>query len=97
MHPLNVAAIGNEIAIAWSDGTETYIHMEKLRAASPSAENTGEQDLLGNVHGGTNQKEFPGVTVRGWNFVGNYAIQFQFSDGHNTGIYPYDMLKKLGD
>ena len=92
----NIASIGTEIAIAWDDGSESFIPMEKLRAASPSAENTGEADLLGHIHGGTNQKEFPGVTVKGWNIVGNYALQFQFSDGHNTGIYPYDFLHRLG-
>ena len=96
-HPSNIAAIGKEIAILWDDGSESYITMEKLRAASPSAENTGETDLLGKTHGGTDQREFPGVTVKGWNMVGSYAVQFQFSDGHNTGIYPYDYLRHIGE
>jgi DUF971 family protein len=93
--PSQIAAIGNEIAIVWDDGTESYIGMEKLRAASPSAANTGEQDLLGHVHGGTDQKHFPGVTVSGWQMIGGYAVLFEFSDGHRTGIYPYDYLKSL--
>ena len=95
--PVHIAAIGNEIAIAWSDGTESYIAMEKLRAASPSAENTGERDLLGVQYGGTGPKEFPGVTVKRWNMVGSYAVAFDFSDGHNTGIYGFDYLKKLAE
>jgi len=94
--PSNIAAIGNEIAIVWEDGTETYISMDKLRAASPSAENTGERDLLGKVYGGTNQTDFSGVTVRTWRMMGGYAVQFDFSDGHCTGIYPYDYLRSLG-
>jgi DUF971 family protein len=94
--PSNIAAIGNEIAIVWEDGTETYISMDKLRAASPSAENTGERDLLGKVYGGTNQTDFSGVTVRTWRIMGGYAVQFDFSDGHCTGIYPYDYLRSLG-
>lgn len=93
--PTNIAAIGNEIAIAWSDGSETYFPMERLRAFSPSAENTGERDLLGNRIGGTDKTEFPGVTVTGWRLVGGYAIQFDFSDGHNTGIFSFEYLKKL--
>jgi DUF971 family protein len=93
--PTNIASIGNEIAIAWEDGNETFVSMEKLRAASPSAENTGEQDLLGKVYGGTDQREFPGVTVKGWKMVGGYAVLFEFSDGHCTGIYPYDYLRSL--
>ncbi len=96
IRPANIAAIGNEIAIAWEDGTETFIPMEKLRAASPSAENTGERDLLGKVYGGTDQTDFSGVTVRTWRMMGGYAVQFDFSDGHCTGIYPYDFLRTLG-
>jgi DUF971 family protein len=95
--PANIAAIGNDIAIAWEGGGESFISMEKLRAASPSAENIGEQDLLGNTYGGAAQKEFPGVTVKSWRLIGSYAVQFDFSDGHCTGIYPFDMLKRLGE
>ena len=95
--PHHIELIGNEVALRWADGTEHYIHAEHLRAASPSAENTGERDLLGRKIGGTDQKTFPGVTVRGWNYVGGYAIQFVFSDGHNTGLYTFDYLHKLGE
>ena len=94
--PVHIAAIGNEIAIAWSDGAESFIAMDRLRAHSPSAENVGERDLLGVQYGGAGPKEFPGVTVKRWNMVGSYAVQFDFSDGHSTGIYPYDFLRSLG-
>ena len=94
--PANIAPIGNEIAIAWEDGTESFIAMDILRANSPSAENTGERDLLGRQYGGTAQTDFSGVTVKGWKMMGGYAVQFDFSDGHCTGIYPYDMLRALG-
>ena len=94
--PTRIEAIGNEIAIIWPDGMEQYVPMERLRAWSPSAENTGERDLVGRVYGGTDQKEFPGVRVTGWQIVGAYAVQFSFSDGHNTGIYAFDYLRGLG-
>ncbi len=94
--PKNIAAIGHEIAIVWDDGTESFIGTEKLRAASPSAENIGERDLLGRQFGGTDRKDFSGVTVKSWNLIGSYAVQFNFSDGHNTGIYPFDYLRSLG-
>ncbi len=93
--PTHIAAIGPEMAIAWEDGVESYVPMEKLRAASPSAENTGERDLLGKQYGGTDQRHFPGVTVKSWQIVGGYAVQFHFSDGHATGIYPFDFLRAL--
>lgn len=95
MSPTRLDLIGSEVAILWSDGGEQFIAMEKLRAASPSAENTGERDLLGRQIGGTDQKHFPGVTVRDWRMIGGYAIQFDFSDGHNTGLYTFDYLRAL--
>ena len=93
--PERIQAIGEEIAIRWNDGTETYCSMEKLRKESPRAENKGETDLTGNRIGGSDQKEFPGVKVTGWEIIGGYAIQFIFSDGHNTGIFSYDLLQEL--
>lgn len=93
--PVRMEAIGTEIAILWPDGHEQFLPMERLRAASPSAENVGERDLVGNVYGGTAQKEFPGVTVTGWQIIGGYAVQFRFSDGHATGIYAWDYLRAL--
>jgi DUF971 family protein len=35
------------------------------------------------------------VLVTGWQPVGGYAIQFEFSDGHRTGLYAFDYLKSL--
>jgi DUF971 family protein len=94
--PQHIQTIGDELAIRWDNGDESYVRMEDLRAASPSAENQGESDLLGNRIGGTDQTAFPGVRVTGWELVGGYAVQFRFSDGHNTGLYPFAMLRELG-
>lgn len=37
----------------------------------------------------------PGVTLEHIEQVGNYAIGLHWSDGHNTGIYPFDRLRAL--
>jgi DUF971 family protein len=95
--PILVQLIGAEVAIAWSDGRETYFTGEELRAASPSAANLGERDILGNQYGGDGPKKFSGVTVLSWAKVGNYALRFDFSDGHNTGLFTYDYLRALAD
>ena len=93
--PTNIQSIGNEIAIVWDDGVESYFEFERLRAASPSAETQGERDILGVQYGGGSPRKFPGVTVLGWEQVGNYALRFDFSDGHRTGLYSFDYLRKL--
>ena len=95
LHPTEIQIIGSELAIKWSDNTEDYFAMERLRELSPSAENMGEQDLLGNTYGGDSRERFPGVRVDGWQQVGGYALLFTFSDGHKTGIYSYSYLKRI--
>ena len=95
--PIDVQIIGAEVAIRWSDGRETYFAADRLRAASPSAENRGEVDILGGRTGGAGPRDFTGVVVVGWEPVGNYALRFDFSDGHRTGLYAFDYLRRLAD
>ena len=97
LHPTDIQLIGSELAIKWSDDTEDFYLMERLRALSPSAENMGEQDLLGNTYGGDSRERFPGVRVTGWQQIGGYALLLSFSDGHKTGIYSYGYLKKISE
>jgi DUF971 family protein len=94
--PSNIQVIGDEVAIAWADGAESFIRQDLLRRASPSAENQGERDVFGNQYGGAGTADHSGVRVTSWEQVGNYAIRFAFSDGHGTGLYTYDYLRKLG-
>lgn len=95
LEPVKLECIGNEVAVRWSDGRETFYPMDFLRRKSPSAENTGEKDLLGRTFAAP-QPVGPGrVRVTGWSRVGSYGIQFKFSDGHSTGIYSFDYLLGL--
>ena len=95
MKPKNIQLIGTELAILWEDESESYFTSEFLRRHSPSAENIGEKDIFGNKYGGTGIKDFPGVTIRSWDFQGNYAIRPIFSDGHSSGLYSWEYLKAL--
>ena len=95
--PTELQVIGTELAIVWDDGSESYIAQDALRAASPSAETAGERDVLGNLYGGESGKDYSNVEVLSWQFIGNYAVRFRFSDGHATGLYSYELLKKLGE
>lgn len=94
--PTRIELIGNEVAIRWADGAESFIAVPALRAASPSASARGEPDIFGRIHGGEAPRDFTGVTVTGWEIVGNYAVRFAFSDGHSTGLYTYELLRTLG-
>ena len=95
VRPEQLDLIGGEVAIRWSDGSEDFFPMQFLRRHSPSAENRGETDIMGQRHGGTDQTDFSGVKVVSWEPVGGYAVRFQFSDGHNTGLFSFDFLKQI--
>lgn len=91
----NIAQIGAELAIVWSDGRESYLSGETLRRACPCASCQGEPDAVGRV-------VRPQVSYREDSFqltrfapVGGYALQLTFADGHGTGIYSFDYLRRL--
>jgi DUF971 family protein len=77
--------------VAFDDGASFSIPFELLRVYSPSAEVRGHgqgQEVLQ-----VGKRE---VTIAAMDPVGNYAVQPTFSDGHNTGLYTWDYLYKLG-
>ena len=78
--------------IAFDDGQVFRLPYELLRVYSPSAEVRGHgpgQEVL--------QVGKRAVEIRALEPVGSYAVQPQFSDGHNTGIYSWDYLYELGE
>ena len=96
LEPTNIQQIGNELAIHWSDGVESYFGLELLRRACPCAACGGEPDLLGNIarpHLIYSEKSFQ---LAGFDLVGGYALQPRWADGHSTGIYSFTYLRRLG-
>lgn len=96
MKPVDIQHIGNELAIKWDDGGENFIPLEKLRRCCPCAGCKGEVDILGNVYKNPDKvltvKAFELVRLTG---VGGYAIQPVWADGHSSGIYSFDYLKRV--
>ena len=93
----NAQVIGNELALAWNDETESYFALEFLRRACPCAACGGEPDVLGNVsrpHVTYTDKSFQLV---GFDLVGGYALQPRWADGHSSGIYSFTYLRRLGE
>ena len=77
--------------ITFSDGKKFQFSCEFLRVHSPSAEVSGHgpgQEVLQ-----TGKKM---INVRKIEPIGNYAIQLHFTDGHNTGLYSWDLLYNYG-
>lgn len=91
----DVQLIGRELALRWSDGTESYFDLEFLRRACPCASCGGEPDVLGNVIRPQVSYRDNSFDLRGWNSVGGYALQPRWADGHDTGLYSFDYLRRL--
>jgi DUF971 family protein len=95
LEPTNIQQIGDELAIAWNDGTESFLKLELLRRACPCAACGGEPDVLGHVvrpHMSHTDKSFE---LLGFDLVGGYALQPRWADGHSTGIYSFAYLRRL--
>ncbi len=95
LEPEQIQVIGDELAIRWNDASETYLPLEYLRRCCPCAGCGGEPDVLGRVVRPEVTHTSESFQLRGFQFVGGYAIQPTWEDGHNSGLYTYQYLKQL--
>ena len=93
--PTNIQPIGAELAIAWSDGVESYLPLEALRRACPCAACGGEPDVMGRVTRPVVKYTPASFELRGFAVVGGYAVQPAWADGHGTGLYTFPYLRRL--
>jgi DUF971 family protein len=98
LRPVQLAAVGADLAISWNDGTETYLPLSLVRRLCPCAECHGEADLLGRV---AKPPARPLTTdsfrVASTVPVGSYAVQVVWADGHSDGLFPFKTLKAWGE
>ncbi len=98
MQPTDVQVIGNQLAIKWADGAESYIALQKLRRFCPCAGCKGEVDIMGNLYKGPDQPLNPrSFELRNLMRIGTYGLQPLWADGHATGIYSFDYLRKIAE
>ncbi len=83
-----------ELAIRWADGAESLYAVRDLRLACGCARCVDEWSGEGRLDPASVPAD---VHPLGIEPVGRYAIQVRWSDGHDTGIYPYRRLRELAD
>src|SRR5580698_839839 len=96
LKPTDLQQIGAELAIKWDDGTESFISLETLRRACPCAGCMGERDIMGQLHKGPDRPLAPQLfQLTRLELVGAYAVQPVWADGHRSGIFSFDYLRRL--
>ena len=97
LQPTNILQIGHELAIHWNDGAESYLDLQLLRRACPCAACGGEPDVLGNIMRPNVSYADDSFELAGFEIIGGYAIQPRWADGHSTGIYSFQYLRRLSE
>ena len=91
--PLELSLSPNKaiLTVSFNTGDVFNLDAELLRVEAPSADVQGH---------GADQKQTPHgkrhVTIHHIEPVGHYAVRLSFSDGHNTGLYSWEVLHKFG-
>jgi len=79
------------LTVAFDNGDRFEPTARLLRVESPSAEVQGHDPSQKTIVQGKRD-----VTISGIEPVGNYAVRLIFDDGHDTGIFSWDVLHRLG-
>lgn len=87
IRPLMVSKV---MEVDWADGHTSRYTFEQLRVDCPCADCKGHTPDQAKVITG---KE--GIGITNIEPVGNYAVKLDFEDGHNTGIFSWDYLRRI--
>jgi DUF971 family protein len=89
----------NRLLITWSDDQQRRYTIRGLREACPCAtcreKRSQPKDPLALPT--LKQVQTQPLTIAGMQPMGNYAYSIAFSDGHDTGIFAFDLLRQLGE
>jgi DUF971 family protein len=94
--PTNIRAhqADQALELSWEDGTAARLPYRYLRGQCPCAscrdEWTGERII-------DEASIRPDLIIEGMEPIGNYAVRFAWNDGHSSGLYTWDTLRKLAD
>jgi DUF971 family protein len=82
------------LRIAWKDGRVAEYEPRELRLLCPCA---GCVDEMTGIRTLRPEMVDAGVYPTAIHYVGRYALQFVWSDGHSTGIYTFEYLREIAE
>ena len=105
VYPSELQLIGQQdLLIVWSDGQRRQYALAELRDACPCA--TCRERRAGAEKEGAaapapllpvlRREEAQPLSIVAMKPVGSYAYSIAFSDGHDTGIYTFELLRDMG-
>ncbi len=92
---LKVKLEEQRLTIEWNDGRRSEYSLAELRRRCPCATCRTDREQQADNPLTILKSDPTGVRVTSAKLVGNYAIQFEWSDGHNTGIFDFRLLRAL--
>lgn len=96
-YPLQIKKTeNNSLHIKWNDGKENDIPLTKLRDECPCVSCKGESVIFESYIPIKSPFKAAGFyEIERIEAMGNYAISVKWKDGHDTGIYSWDILRKM--
>lgn len=100
VRPTGITLNKNEgyLEIVWNDGQVCQYPLSHLREACPCVECRGGHQFMGSQYDPSNLLELKpkrSYAIADLQMIGNYAIQPTWDDGHSTGIYAWEYLRRL--
>ena len=81
------------ISIKWGDGVTSIMSMSKIRSRCTCAHCVDEITGVPLIR----WRDVVDVRIESMEQVGLYAFSIVFSDGHESGIFPYRLLREIAD
>jgi DUF971 family protein len=98
MRPSDIQLVGEELAVKWEDASESFIPLQRLRRCCPCAGCKGEVDIMGNVYKNPDRPlSLQAFQLTRLLHIGGYAVQPVWADGHMTGLFSFDYLKRVAE
>lgn len=92
---LKVSLEHQRLTITWQDGLEHTLALLELRRRCPCATCRSEREGQNDNPLRVLKPDPDDLRVKTAELVGNYAIRFSWSDGHDTGIFDFRHLRSL--
>ena len=93
--PTSIRALQDEgeLEITWQDGSVHHLPFKDLRCQCPCASCVDELSGRRTLDVDSIPESIKPMDMQ---FSGNYAVKITWNDGHNTGLYTWDHLQRIG-